>query len=60
MPKTISDLSGGGGVKEVRERVFLRALLQGVVWKEINKRIFEDKMRNVWAVVDFVLCEVGS
>lgn len=43
--------------------MFIRALLHGVlwgIWKERNKRIFEDHKKNRLEVIDSILCEVGS
>lgn len=43
--------------------LFIRALEQGIVWglwKERNMRVFEDKKQNMWAVIDYIICEVSS
>lgn len=41
---------GGGVVKGARGKIFVHALMQGILWglwKERNHKIFEDKRRNV-------------
>lgn len=30
------------------------------IWKERNKRIFEDNKKGYGEVIDYILCEVGS
>lgn len=53
----------GGGVKGKRDKMFFKSLAQGVlwgIWKEINRRILEGKVRGIMEVVDSILYEVGS
>lgn len=65
MPKSIFDLFNqwGKGIKGVRGRMFMRALIQCVIWgiwKERNQRNFEDKKREVRKIIDTILAEVCS
>lgn len=66
MPEKIEDLFhqwGGDIVKGVRGKMFIHALLQGILWglwKERKRRVFEDKRRNFWLAINSIICEVAS
>lgn len=52
----------GRVVKGERSKIFIKVILAGVlwgIWKERNKRVFEDK-RSVWVVIDSIVCEISS
>lgn len=53
----------GRGVKGDQGKMFLKVMLPGVIWgisEERNRRIFEDKERCMWAVIDSIVCEISS
>lgn len=67
MPDSVEGLfhiwEGGGVVKGAKGKIFIHALLQGILWglwKERNNRIFKDKERSVWRVIDSIIYEVAS
>lgn len=53
----------GGSSRGMRGRMILKALLHRIIcgiWKERNRRVLEDKKREVREMIDSILCEVGS
>lgn len=59
----MEDLLMGERGRGVQRRMFLKAILPGVVWgiwKERNRRVFEDKTRSMWVVIDSIVCEINS
>lgn len=62
VPESVEDLfcQWGRGAKGPQGKMFLEVILLGVVWgiwKERNRRVFKDKAKSVWAVIDSIVCE---
>lgn len=65
MPETVGELlfQWRRGLQGLRCSLFAKTLGQGTVWgiwKERNRKVFEDKKRHICAVIESIICEVNS